>query len=246
MSVTASPWGRGWLLVPFVPLLSLCTVPAPARATPIDRPAWVDQAAAAALILEGTVTDQWYEDSPIDSSFALTLVRVDVATHWKGRVESGAIAVVLPGGLRSDGAWLTVPGVPRVEVGDAVLIHAYVIDDQHVGLVNWSTALVRMPLTDAGEVALVDGQGWVVDHLDGVDVPTYTGSLTETEVDPRVEASCAAGPEVSALASGWAYTTLDVLGVAGPDELHAALDEALGLLLDEETSGSTLGGLTSR
>ncbi len=111
------------------------------------------------MIFEGQVIDLWYEDLESEPGLAVTRIVVDTSLQYKGAVESGRILLTLPGGIRSDGAHISVAGTPSVDLGDQVLVHALAVDEERAVLANWSLGLMKVVVTDYGEAAVVDAQG---------------------------------------------------------------------------------------
>ena len=223
------PCSRPYLIWAFAIVLAMTT--GIAHATFIERPTPYEQAAKAEFVFEGLVVDKWSEDFEREPSLAVTRVLIDVGAQYKGNIQSGQVVLTLPGGVRSDGVGISTPGTPSISINESVLIHGYSINEERIGLVNWSIGLLRMTTTEFGEPALCDAQGWLIDYMDPLEQPVYVGEYSFSEA---VEYGYTEELEDTFLA-------LNAVGTLTPDEVREIVMTAIAVS-EGEGAVSTISG----
>lgn len=132
-----------------------------------------EQAARADLVFSGTVSTLWYDVPSPMRNMPYTRVLIDVDDTYKGGIASGSIILTLPGGYREDGSSTYVVGTPKFAIGDRLLLHAVVLDEEHVRLLNWSIGLLDFGPDGALEPKVLDAQGQLVGDLSVLDDVVY-------------------------------------------------------------------------
>ncbi|MCK6531269.1 hypothetical protein L6R50_28130 [Myxococcota bacterium] len=200
----------------------------------------LDQAASAQIVAEGTVSTLWYEDVDPDRGLVRTRVVVDVDTLYKGDVTSGTFLLTLPGGVGASGHSLVFPDVPEVRVGERVILHAFVQDEESVGLQNFRTGLLRFEVDDLGAPLVLDGQGGAVHDFDAVG-----GVVMEDAGEGGVPApgDYAEDPADEVMVEEPLDPAADEPGArVGWDDVRSAVADAVTLTAGEGREGLTIAG----
>ncbi len=116
-------------------------------------------AEAADLIIEGRVGPGWTSHG--ETALPMTYHRVEITRTWKGEVESMEIILQYPGGWSDTGAWVAIPGTPRLTEGAWVLAFARAdaSDAGRASIVHWTTGLLQSHEGDDPGAAVLDGRG---------------------------------------------------------------------------------------
>ena len=157
--------------------VGLCAaIAAPAAATTWLPHDLTSQLQASPLVFEGRV-EQVYPCPDAPTGLPRTCSLMSVQHVDKGRIQSGRVIVVLPGGVLADGRSVRMAGAPTLSVGDEVMASATVMvgSDSMVALSNFDTALLRKVTSSDPATAPVaaDANGRALLALPLQGQPTY-------------------------------------------------------------------------
>jgi len=147
----------------------------------------LDDIAESEIAVEGTVSSIEYDSVPDpsdpDVSWPVTLVSLgEVQTL----TDAAPTRLVLPGGLGPDGTLVMYGGVPKVAVGDRLLVSGQLWTDAETVRPHWGLGLLReLP---NGQVESAQGRELSAFTADGMPVWSSTGCVNPDENSSPCEA----------------------------------------------------------
>lgn len=188
------------------------------------------------VVAEGVVTDGYYDVVLLTDGtpVPVTKYRVEVTRPFTGTDAGGFVDVVFPGGWSASGRFVHVDDVPKIEMGELVLVTGTrtSANRDSVALFDWERGLLRLRQAQEG--------AWLTSNAQGTFITGFDPWATRRLVAP---AECAAdgidtdGPgEISDEAEIERQYELDRLGFGAPSVGIEVAPEVLALPWDEAVS----------
>lgn len=136
----------------------------------------IETAAIADLVFEADVIDVWAEESDNGKGTIRTCHVLEVTETFRGEIDSGIVVLVTPGGDLPDGRSMSVSCIPKIELGDHVLVHTRVINDSRVRTAYWSPGILKFEYDILGSPFVTDGFGRPIVQLGLYEYPEYLES----------------------------------------------------------------------